>query len=24
VVNLLADRVLNKYLNRMKRGEPPS
>jgi radical SAM superfamily enzyme YgiQ (UPF0313 family) len=23
-INLLADRVLNKYLNRMKRGEPPS
>jgi len=23
-VNLLAERVLNKYLNRMKRGEPPS
>jgi radical SAM superfamily enzyme YgiQ (UPF0313 family) len=23
-VNLLADRVLNKYLNRMKQGQPPS
>ncbi|NYT01463.1 MAG: B12-binding domain-containing radical SAM protein [Methanosarcinales archaeon] len=23
-VNLLADRVLNKYLKRMKRGEPPN
>jgi radical SAM superfamily enzyme YgiQ (UPF0313 family) len=23
-INLLADRALNKYLNRMKRGEPPS
>jgi radical SAM superfamily enzyme YgiQ (UPF0313 family) len=24
IVNLLADRVLKKYLTRMKRGEPPS
>jgi hypothetical protein len=23
-INLLADKVLNKYLKRMKRGEPPN
>jgi hypothetical protein len=23
-INLIADKVLNKYLKRMKRGEPPN